>query len=168
MRANLTAQKGVMLIEALVGILIFSMGILAMVAMQATAVRAAQDSRYRTEAITYANDLLGQILVNVDRNPTNFAASLQSFAHQPTTDADCKFSGTASASDVVSDWVALVTNKDGASYPERMPLPGTTASMLQVLVDTSAGANNKLTITMCWKAPDDPVARKHVLITYVT
>jgi hypothetical protein len=25
-----------------------------------------------------------------------------------------------------------------------------------------------VTITVCWKAPDDPVARKHVLVSYVT
>jgi type IV pilus assembly protein PilV len=161
-------QAGVMLIEALVGILIFAIGILALIAMQATAIRAAQDSRYRTEAINYANDLLSQIMVSVNRNPANFEASLQSFVHQPTTGKDCEFSGAASATDAVKEWVKLVTNADSVAHPQRMPLPGTSAGMLQVRVDTALGAYNQVAITVCWRAPDDPVARKHVLISYVT
>ena len=58
-------QSGVMLIEALVGILIFMIGILALIAMQATAIRTAGDARYRTEAVNYSNDLLGGILEQV-------------------------------------------------------------------------------------------------------
>jgi hypothetical protein len=40
--------------------------------------------------------------------------------------------------------------------------------MLQIAVDTSAGAFNQVAITVCWRAPDDPVARKHVLVAYIT
>lgn len=160
-------ETGVMLIEALVGILIFAIGILALIAMQATAIRAAQDSRYRTEAVKYANDLMSQILVGVDRNPANFAASLGGFAHQ-TGGADCAFSGAVSANPVVTSWAQLVTNSSGAASPDRLPLPGATTGMLQVLVDTSAGAYNRVTITVCWQAPDDAVARKHILVSYVT
>jgi len=165
--ANSERQSGVMLIEALVGILIFAIGILALVAMQATAIRAAQDSRYRTEAVNYANDLLGQILVGVDRAPAAFAASLATFAHQ-TGGVNCAFSGAASTNALVTDWAALVTGTSGVTPPPRLPLPGTTAARVQVLVDTSAGAFNTVTITVCWQAPDDPVARKHVLVSYVT
>lgn len=55
------AQQGVMLLEALIAILIFSIGILAIVGMQATAVRTVTESRSRAEAALYANQLLGQI-----------------------------------------------------------------------------------------------------------
>ena len=54
-------QQGVMLLEALIAILIFSIGILAIVGMQATAVRTVTESRSRAEAALYANQLLGQI-----------------------------------------------------------------------------------------------------------
>ena len=43
-------QRGMFLLEALVGILIFSIGILALVAMQATAITAQADAQYRVEA----------------------------------------------------------------------------------------------------------------------
>jgi type IV pilus assembly protein PilV len=154
-----------MLIEALVGILIFAIGILALIAMQATAIRAAQDSRYRTEAVNYANDMLGQILVGVDRRtPAQFNATLTSFVHQPSG-SDCEFSGAASANATVTNWAAAVT---GTATGDRLPLPGAGTGMLQILVDTGVGANNQVTITVCWKAPDDAVARKHVLISYIT
>lgn len=161
-------QSGVMLIEALVGILIFMIGILALIAMQATAIRAAGDARYRTEAVNYSNDLLGKILVNVDRSSdAAMTASLNAFQHQ-TGGADCAFSGATSATPAVTEWAQLVTGTSGLTPPPRPPLPGATAAMLQVAVDTSPGAFNRVAITVCWRAPDDPVARKHVLVSYIT
>jgi type IV pilus assembly protein PilV len=158
-----------MLIEALVGILIFMIGILALIAMQATAIRAAGDARYRTEAVNYSNDLLGSILVNVDRtSAAAMTASLAALQHQTTTGADCAFSGTASTSPVVTEWAELVTGTSGLTPPPRLPLPGTTAAMVQVAVDTAAGSFNRVTITVCWRAPDDPVSRKHILVGYIT
>ncbi len=53
-----------MLIEALIGILIFSIGILALMGMQATAMRATVDSKYRSEASFAANEIIGQMWVD--------------------------------------------------------------------------------------------------------
>ena len=166
---HLRRQSGVMLIEALIGILIFAIGILGLIGVQATALQTSQDARYRTEAVNYANDLLSQILVNVDRStPANLQASLAAFQHQGTTAASCSYSGAASANAIVTDWVKLVTGTTGVTPPPRLPLPGAQSGMVQILVDTSAGAYNQVTITVCWKAPDDPVARRHQLISYIT
>ena len=57
-------QSGVMLLEVLVGILIFSIGIVAMLGMQATAMRATVDAKYRTEASFLANEIIGQMWVD--------------------------------------------------------------------------------------------------------
>jgi type IV pilus assembly protein PilV len=54
-------QAGVMLIEALIGVLIFSIGILALIGMQATAVKNTTDARYRSEAAYLANSIIGQM-----------------------------------------------------------------------------------------------------------
>jgi len=59
-------QQGVMLLEALIGILIFSIGILAMLGMQAIGMRATIDAKYRSEASYLANQVIGQMWV--DRN----------------------------------------------------------------------------------------------------
>jgi type IV pilus assembly protein PilV len=162
-------QGGVMIIEALIGILIFMIGILALIAMQATAIRATQDARYRTEAVNYANDLLNKIVVNVDRTtPTTLQTSLNTFQHRPTTNAHCSFSGAESANPLLLDCADLVAGTSALTPPPRKPLPGAADTMVQVLVDTSAGAYNTLSITLCWRAPDDPVARKHVLMSYIS
>ena len=55
----LRPQSGVLLIEALLGVLIFSIGILAMIGMQGIAMRATIDSKYRSEASFLANDIIG-------------------------------------------------------------------------------------------------------------
>jgi type IV pilus assembly protein PilV len=56
-------QGGFSLIEALVSILIFSIGILALVGMQVTAVRQSANAKYRSEAALLANQLIGQMWV---------------------------------------------------------------------------------------------------------
>jgi type IV pilus assembly protein PilV len=58
-------QGGVMLIEALIGILIFSIGILALIGMQATAVKNTTDARYRSEAAYLANSIISQMRLDV-------------------------------------------------------------------------------------------------------
>lgn len=68
------SQAGVMLIEALIGILIFSIGILALIGMQGAAIRNTTDARYRSEASFLANQIIGQMWV--DRaNLTQYAAA---------------------------------------------------------------------------------------------
>ena len=52
-------QQGVVLLEVLIGMLIFSIGILAMLGMQATGMRATIDAKYRSEASFLANELVG-------------------------------------------------------------------------------------------------------------
>lgn len=65
MRPSLPArQHGVALLEALVGILIFSIGILAIMALQAEAIRSTVEARYRNEAAYLANQVIGQMWVD--------------------------------------------------------------------------------------------------------
>jgi len=56
-----TLQQGVVLLEALISILIFSFGVLAIVGLQAASVANASDSKYRSEAGFYANRLIGEM-----------------------------------------------------------------------------------------------------------
>jgi type IV pilus assembly protein PilV len=56
-------QRGFMLIEALIAILIFSIGILGVIGLQASAVMQSTDARNRAEAAYLAEQLLGQMWV---------------------------------------------------------------------------------------------------------
>lgn len=67
-------QQGVALLEALIAVLIFSMGILAVIGLQASAVRNVTEARSRIEASTLANQQLGAMWV--DRaNLSSYAGS---------------------------------------------------------------------------------------------
>jgi type IV pilus assembly protein PilV len=58
-------QGGVMLIEALIGILIFSIGILALIGMQGSAIKNTTDARYRSEAAYLATQVIGQMWIDI-------------------------------------------------------------------------------------------------------
>ena len=57
-------QAGVMLLEALIALLIFSLGILAIVGMQATAIQDLGEAKYRSDAAFLANQVLADMWSN--------------------------------------------------------------------------------------------------------
>lgn len=65
MRTLRRAQSGVMLLEALIGMLIFTIGILALVGMQGFAMRTAAESKYRADASFMANQVIGSMWVDI-------------------------------------------------------------------------------------------------------
>jgi type IV pilus assembly protein PilV len=103
------AQAGVMLLEALIGMLIFSVGILAVVGMQAMAVRAVAESKYRTDAGFLANQIIGQMWV--DR------ANLATYV----------YAGSGTPPVAIQNWVTRVGNT----------LPGTTANRPTIAIDAA-------------------------------
>lgn len=154
-------QSGIMLLEALIGILIFSLGILGMIGLQAASLAAAADAQYRSEAAGYAEEIIAQVWLNADR--TSAAAlqtSLDAFRYN-TGGTNCAFSGgaTDAANAILADWVTAVT----ATPATR--LPGAAAGMQQVLVDTAA--NNRVTVTVCWQGPKDAQPRRHTVTANV-
>jgi len=161
------SQAGMMLLEALIGILIFSIGILALVAMQARSISVLADAQYRIEAVNLSNRLLSQIWVNVDRtNDAAMQASLVNFAHQTDGNPEtCNFGGGASASAVVTAWSNMVTTGTADGSGAKPLLPGADATMQQILVDT--GNSNRVIITVCWRAPNEATPHRHTVVGYV-
>ena len=62
-----SSQSGVVLLEALIGILIFSLGILALVAMSTSAIRVQGDAQYRAEAMNLTEQISSAIWSGVGR-----------------------------------------------------------------------------------------------------
>ncbi len=67
-------QCGFSLIEGLVSILIFSLGVMALVSLQATSIRQSSNAKYRSDASLLANELIGQMWVT-DRTPATLQTS---------------------------------------------------------------------------------------------
>ena len=69
-------QSGVMLLDALIAILIFSVGILGIVGMQASTIKASRDAKFRADAALLANDLVAQMWTT-PRDGTTLSGNFQ-------------------------------------------------------------------------------------------
>lgn len=163
-------QRGFFLIEAMVAILIFALGILGLVAMGGTAVSSQSDAQYRTEASSLADAIAAQIALGVDRtDETTKANSLAGYAHQaasaPTTiPPPCSFAGAALTAASAPAVFSLLQR--AANQTADPGLPGATAANQQIYID-GAGNYDRVVITLCWKAASDSAWRRHTLVTYV-
>ena len=70
-----------MLLEALIAILLFSMGVLAIVGLQATMVKNVADSKYRADAGYIAQQVIGQMWL-LDADDPNYGTNLEPFLKQ--------------------------------------------------------------------------------------
>lgn len=61
-----TPQNGVALLEALIAVLIFSLGVLGIVGLQATMIKSASDAKYRSEASYLAQQRIGEMWATPD------------------------------------------------------------------------------------------------------
>jgi type IV pilus assembly protein PilV len=130
MRSQKSTSGGSVLLEALVGILIFSIGILALVAMQAESIRNTSEAKYRNDASYLANQIVGRMWA--DR------LNLATYAHQDTDGATpCSPGGAASTNANVTDWLDDVNRT----------LPNADSTKQQIKV----GASNLVTVTICWQ-----------------
>ena len=67
-------QRGVVLIEVMVAALIFAIGILAVIGLQAAAIANVADAKYRVDASMVANRLLGSVWANQTTAATSSGA----------------------------------------------------------------------------------------------
>jgi len=164
-----------MLIEALIAILIFSLGILGMVAMGSVAIAAQSDSQYRTEAANYANEIVSEMAIQAQAAAYNQAtnsftpdAALATFAHQAVSGGYCSFAGAASTNPAVTAWV----NRISGAVDVKRSLPGATNVSQQILVNQAPGGFNSVTVTICWQPPSSAAVafapmHRYELVSYI-
>ena len=145
-------QRGSMLLEAIIAILLFSMGILALMGLQASALKNTADAKYRSEAAFLANQIVGQMW---GENPVNLAA----YAHNPTTAGTCSFGGGASANANVTAWLGNASTLGTVAGN----LPGATSAKQQITI----GAANLVTVTICWQGPREAVPHNYAAVAQV-
>ena len=134
------SQRGSALLEALFAILIFSVGLLALVALQAVSIKNSIDAKYRSDASYVANQIIAQMWV--DR------ANIDNYVHNPTGPV-CGFTVAASGDANVTAWAAQVAGL----------LPGAAADGMQIQVTTPAGTVTRLVkVTVCWQGPQETTA----------
>jgi type IV pilus assembly protein PilV len=96
-----TLQKGIVLLEALIAVVIFSFGLLALSGLQALMIKNTDDAKYRAEATFVAQQKLGEIWTNAK----NFGSLADFIVDEPV---DQLPNGSRSVA-VSSDRVVTVT-----------------------------------------------------------
>jgi type IV pilus assembly protein PilV len=129
-----------MLIEVLCSLLIFAIGILAMVGLQAVSVQQSTAARYRAIAATQANDLISRMWVS-DRTAATLQASFASSSSSTTN------TGYAS-------WYAAV---QACGLPKVSAQPPTVTFTTVVGGGSSATSSSLATITIYWTAPGETI-----------
>lgn len=139
-------QQGATIIEVLVALAIFAIGMLGIAGLYATAVRQASGAEYRTTAAMLANDLIGRMWMS-NRDATALQANY----------------GSSNNGAGYQSWSAAVTSSG---------LPGTSNSALAPTVTfstvsgggTSPVSTSLATITIFWKGPGDATAHQYVAL----
>jgi type IV pilus assembly protein PilV len=131
-------QSGVMLLEAMIGILIFSLGILALIGMQVVATKSVTDSRNRAQATKLANDIIGDMWL------ANRASLATTYA----------YTGTGTAPSALTSWITQVQNT--------LPNVTTTTNLPIIAIAAPTGGlasagGNEVQITIRWQPPGGTV-----------
>jgi len=139
-------EEGVMLIEALIAILIFSIGILAVVGMQATAIKNVTESKSRSEAAFLAEELMAQMWIDqnistgaVQVNTSNVNVANYNYPGSGSVPARL---GTISPP---TGWIGRVTTK----------LPGATTVLPKVTITNPTPSGATVKVEIFWQLPEE-------------
>ena len=129
-----TKQRGALLLEGLIGILLFSIGILAVVALQGSATKAVTQAKFRSDASFLADQLIGQVWAN------------------RTNAATYAYCGGGAAPGVLTKWITDVN--------ARLPNSVTYKPCVQVTPTNYASgpmaySANQVNVTLSWQTPDE-------------
>ena len=150
-------QNGSVLLESLIAVVIFSIGVLAIVGMQAFAVSASSDAKYRNDANFLANQLLGSMWGS-DRTQ----AVLQAAFASP--------SGTAYTTWAWGGAASTGTQTAPAAGTVLGALPGAQANPPTVVITPNAATtppSSLVTITIFWQSPRDQAPRNHSVVSQI-
>lgn len=137
-KIEIPAQQGSVILESLIAILIFSIGILAIVGLQSASISNVAAAKYRTDASLLANQIIGNMWA---ADKTNAALT-------------ANFNSPGGASYL--NWVSSV----------QQALPGVNAAsgtLPTVVIDGS----NQATITIFWRSPGESANHRHVTTTNI-
>ncbi|MDR5171899.1 pilus assembly protein PilV [Methylobacillus flagellatus] len=132
------AQGGSILLEGLIAILVFSMGILAIIGLQAASMRTVSDAQYRLEASYLANRLVASIWTAGPSQIANYGLP-------------------GGSSETLAEWLADVKKR----------LPGAETKAPTVVISGDATAGYTATVTVFWQPPSETEPHSHTTVAYI-
>ena len=148
---NRDRQNGSVILEALIAILIFSVGILALVGMQAITINNVSDAKYRADASFLADQIIGEMWAY--RKSTTSASGVTSYGPDPSfACVSCTVSGGNGQTKL---WAGLV----GATGGVKRQLPQGQASI--------AVSGAQVTVAISWQPPQATTPHRQVTVAYI-
>lgn len=140
-------QAGVALIEALVAMLIFSLGILAIINLQAASIKLSSDAQNRTIASLQTNDLVARMWAS-DHTPATLQANFASPSGSGYT-----------------AWLAAVQASGLPGITSTTNLP--TVAFTSVAGGGTGTASSQATITVFWQGPGETSNHNYVVVAQI-
>ncbi len=137
-------QQGFSLVEILVALLVLSIGLLGLAALQTTSLQFNTGSYHRTQATFLAYDIIDRMRANID-----VVADSDGTAYDQPTSTNVTMSTDCDGADCTSAQLAIY---DVRKWYERaaVTLPGAASSPPTIQVE----AGNKVTVTIKWMEQD--------------
>jgi type IV pilus assembly protein PilV len=149
------SQRGIVLLDALIAIVIFSIGILGMVSLQGAAIKLAGDAQYRTNAAMLADQVISQMWTGNVTSASDLSA------------AYAGASGTGGPQ--YTAW--LNTINCATANASTNCLPGVTAAtnapVITIVPNAAFPKDALVTVTVNWQAPNDTGPHNYVSITQI-
>ena len=146
-------QHGFVLLDALIGIVIFSIGILGLVALQSSAIKLAGDAKYRTDAAMLADQVIAEMW-------TNNAASRADFIAQYAGGG-----GTNGAA--YTAWANTIDCTSATASTGCLPGVKTNPPVITITPIATDTNDSLVTVTVNWQAPNDTGPHSYVTITQI-
>jgi type IV pilus assembly protein PilV len=133
------AQGGSILLEALIGILIFSLGILGLMGLQAASIRNTTEAKYRSDAAFFSDKVIAEMWATTTDTTTRQALY-----------------GPGGASRTA--WIAEV-QAPGSGLPSIASTPQPSITFGAV---PGAANDDLVTVTVTWQGPAEPIAHQYI------
>lgn len=139
-RQPVRRQRGIALIEAMVGIMIFAFGVLGLVGLQASMTKAQTASKLRADASNLANELVGRMWGDASANLPKYASS-----------------GCASYANC-SDWLGKLQT----TLPQ-----GSAQVTVQLVSGAGTPPIYEATVQVSWSQPGEQGGHRHMVLARV-
>jgi len=142
--------RGTTLLEALIALVVFAIGVLGLIGLQANAMNTNRDAQYRAEAAVLADEIIG--IIWSDRANGEF------YVHNPSGGSLCAPTDSATTDPNALAWLASFTTTTSLRY-----LPGATSAAQQI----SVAGDRTIRVTICWRAPQDTGWRNYTAVAKI-
>lgn len=150
-------QRGIVLIDAMIAILIFSVGILGMVALQGSAVEMTGGANYRINAAMLADHVIAQMWAT---DPTQIQALFAGSGGENDSSGGTNYVTWAKSIDCTAKTAATSCLPGAKANPPSIVVAPQTVS-------SSGNTQYQVTVTVYWQAPSDSSVHKYVSVTAI-